>query len=71
MGYRRKTGHHAGSCIGQIRFEVIFSVHWPTSATGMHEGQKIEVISIATILQKVVRAPETENVRVLTMGPIH
>ena len=67
MGYRRKTDHHTGSRIGQIRFEVLFSVQWPASAV----GKKIEIISTATILQNVVRAPETENVMVLRMGPIH
>ena len=67
MCYRRKTDHHTGSRICQIRFEVLFSVQWPASAF----GQKIEIMSIATILQNVVRAHETENVMVLTMGPIH
>jgi hypothetical protein len=70
MGYRRKINRHTGSRIGQIRFEVIFSVQWPASAIGV-QGLKIEIISIATVLQNDVRAPKTENVMALTMGPIH
>ena len=66
MAYRT-TNHHTGFRIGQIRFEILFSVQWPASAI----GQKIEIISIATILQNVVRAPEPENAMVLTVGPIH
>jgi hypothetical protein len=67
MGYRRKIDHHSGSRIGQIKLGVLFFVQWPASAI----GQKIEIISISTILQNVVRAPETENVTVFTTGPIH
>ena len=64
MGYRRKIDHHSGSRIGQIKLGVLFFVQWPASAI----GQNIEIISIP---QNVVRAPETENVIVLTTGPIH
>ena len=70
MGYRRKIDHHTGSRIGRIRFEVLFSIQWPASAIGV-QGLEIEIISIATVLQNVGRAPKTENVMALTMGPIH
>ena len=60
MGYRRKTDHHTESRIGQIRFEVLFSVQWPASAI----GQKFGIINMAITLQNAVRVPETENVTV-------
>ena len=56
----------------QIRLESLFSVQCPTPTIGMDKGGNIETISMATILQRVVRLGVAGNVIVhTTMGPVH
>ena len=55
MGFGWEPAHKTGSCMVQIRLESLFSVQCPKPTIGMDKGRKIETISIATILQRVVR----------------